>query len=476
MAAFADYEQYDALGLADLVRRGKVTPAELLEAAIARVDARNPTVNAVIMPLYDYARRAIADGLPDGPFRGVPFLLKDLGAPLTGVTMTRGSRFFADTPPSTFDSENVARLKRAGLVIFGRTNSCEVGLSLTCEPRLYGPTRNPWDPTRISSGSSGGAAAAVGARMLPMAHASDGFGSIRAPAASCGLVGLKPTRGRNTFAPVTGEGLGGCSTEHAVTLSVRDSAALLDATSGPDIGDPYCAPPLRGSFLAEVGADPGRLKIAFTTKAWNGSVVDPQCAEAAVAAAKLCESLGHHVEEASPALDEEARGKATYVIAAAHTRAALELRGKALGREATADDVETHTWRTAEHGREVTAAAYAQAIRVMHQVGRIIGRFFTRYDVLLTPTMCRPPHPLGVLAMTGTDPKAYLEAILGTIAFTSPFNTAGTPAMSVPLAWSKEGLPLGVHFAAGFDEEATLVRLAAQLEKAQPWAEKRARI
>src|SRR4029077_11813574 len=181
MAAFADYEQYDALGLADPRARGKVTPAELLEAAIARVDARNPTVNAVIMPLYDYARRAIADGLPDGPFRGVPFLLKDLGAPLTGVTMTRGSRFFADTPPSTFDSENVARLKRAGLVIFGRTNSCEVGLSLTCEPGLSGPPRTPWAPTRISSGSSGGAAAAVGARMLPMAHASDGFGSVPAP-------------------------------------------------------------------------------------------------------------------------------------------------------------------------------------------------------------------------------------------------------------------------------------------------------
>jgi len=242
MAGFADYERYDALGLADLVRRGKVTSTELLEAAIERVEARDPKVNAVIMRLYDYGRRTIADGLPDGPFRGVPFLLKDLGAPLTGVTMTRGSRFFADTPPSTFDSENVARLKRAGLVIFGRTNSCEVGLSLTCEPRLYGPTRNPWDPTRISSGSSGGAAAAVGARMLPMAHASDGFGSIRAPAASCGLVGLKPTRGRNTFAPVTGEGLGGCSTEHAVTLSVRDSAALLDATRGAGPGDPYTAP------------------------------------------------------------------------------------------------------------------------------------------------------------------------------------------------------------------------------------------
>src|SRR5258705_10818587 len=211
MAAFSDYEQYDALGLADLVRRGKVTPTELLEAAIARVEARNPKVNAVIMPLYDHGRRAIADGLPDGPFRGVPFLLKDLGAPLTGTTMTRGSRFFADTPPSTFDSENVARLKRAGLVIFGRTNSCEVGLSLTCEPRLYGPTRNPWDPTRISSGSSGGAPAAVGARMLPMAHASPSFGSIPPPAPGRGVVRLNPPRGPHTLPPDPARGLGGTS-------------------------------------------------------------------------------------------------------------------------------------------------------------------------------------------------------------------------------------------------------------------------
>src|SRR5215467_12662408 len=207
MTGFTDYEQYDALGMADLVRRRKVTAAELLEAAIARVEARNPTVNVVTMKLYDFARQAIAAGLPDGPFTGVPYLMKDLGASIAGVPMTRGSRFFADTPPATIDSEHVIRLKRAGLVIFGRTNSCELGLSLTCEPQLHGPTKNPWDPSRISGGSSGGAAAAVGARMLPIAHASDGFGSIRAPAACCGLVGLKPTRGRNTMAPGLGEGL-----------------------------------------------------------------------------------------------------------------------------------------------------------------------------------------------------------------------------------------------------------------------------
>src|SRR5499433_4431831 len=239
MSGFGEYERYDALGLAALVARREVSPEELMEAAIARVEARNPMVNAVTMTLYDYGRKAIAAGLPDGPFRGVPYLMKDLTASIAGVPMTRSSRYYADAPPPAEDSEHVRRLKRAGLVIFGRTNTCELGLSLTCEPQLYGPTRSPWDTTRISGGSSGGAAAAVGARCLPMAHASDGFGSIRAPAACCGAVGLKPTRGRNTMAPYTGEGLGGLSTEHAVSLTVRDTAALLDATAGSGPGDPY---------------------------------------------------------------------------------------------------------------------------------------------------------------------------------------------------------------------------------------------
>ena len=244
MPGFADFERYDALGLADLVRRGKVTPTELLEAAIERVEARNGAVNAVTMKLYDFGRKAITDGLPAGSFTGVPFLLKDLTASLAGVKTTRGSKFFADAPPPAADSEHVKRLKKAGLVIFGRTNTCELGLSLTCEPQLYGPTRSPWDLERISGGSSGGAAAAVGARMLPMAHASDGFGSIRAPAACCGVVGLKPTRGRNTFAPYLGEGLGGCSTEHAVTLTVRAPATWVMQSrtcwSSPAAGSTCC--------------------------------------------------------------------------------------------------------------------------------------------------------------------------------------------------------------------------------------------
>ena len=277
MSGFTEYENFDALGLAELVRGKQVTPEELLEAAIERVESRNGAINAVTMPLYDYGKKAIQDGLPDGPFRGVPYLMKDLTASVAGVRMTRGSKFFADTPPSSIDSEHVKRLKRAGLVIFGRTNTCELGLSLTCEPQLFGPTRNPWNVEHISGGSSGGAAAATAARILPMAHASDGFGSIRAPAACCGVVGLKPTRARNTFAPVIGEGLGGCSTEHAVSLSVRDSAALLDATCGSGAGDPYAAPARKRPYLQETKTAPGKLKIAWTTKAPNGAAIDAEC-------------------------------------------------------------------------------------------------------------------------------------------------------------------------------------------------------
>jgi len=288
MSGFAEYERYDASGLAELVRRRQVSPRELLEAAIERVESGNGAVNAVTMRLDDYGRRAIAAGVPDGPFTGVPFLMKDLTASIAGVPMTRSSRFFADAPAPAADSGHVARLERAGLVIFGRTNTCELGLSLTCEPRMHGPTRNPWDPTRISGGSSGGAAAAVGARMLPMAHATDGFGSIRAPAACCGLVGLKPTRGRNTMAPGLGEGLGGCSVEHAVTLSVRVSAALLDATSGPGAGDPYVAPAPARPFRQEVGAEPGALRIAFTSLAPNGAKVEADSLRTLTETVKLC--------------------------------------------------------------------------------------------------------------------------------------------------------------------------------------------
>jgi amidase/6-aminohexanoate-cyclic-dimer hydrolase len=309
--------------------------------------------------------------------------------------------------------------------------------------------------------------------MAPMAHATDGGGSIRIPASACGLFGLKPTRARNPMGPDAGEGWGGASVGHAVTRTVRDSAALLDATSGPDVGDPYWAPPPARPFLEEVGRDPGRLRIAFTTRPWNGQPVDPECTDAATAAARLCERLGHRVEEATPDVDAKALGQASLIVASANVRAALEARAAALGRELTAADVERITWARATDGHTARAADYARAIGIMHRAGRVVARFFQGYDVLLSPTMCRPPHPLGVIDMMTGDVDRYTQAVLGTIGFTAVFNSAGNPAMSVPLAWSRAGLPLGVQFAAAFGEEATLFRLGAQLEAAQPWADRR---
>jgi amidase/6-aminohexanoate-cyclic-dimer hydrolase len=465
-------DQHDGLGLADLVRRREVTAKELLDAAIARVEARNPKVNAVVTRMYDAARTAIDAGLPRGPFTGVPYLLKDIGVLYTGAVTSAGSRAFADAV-ADHDSEMTARLKRAGLVIFGKTNTPELGIATSTEPRLFGPTRNPWNLGYSAGGSSGGAAAAVASSMLPMAHASDGGGSIRIPASCCGLFGLKPTRARTPLGPDVGESWSGASIGHAITRTVRDSAALLDATAGPDIGDPYWAPPQTGPFLAEVGREPGRLRIALATAPWNGKHVDAECAEAARAAAWLCERLGHQVEEAKPEIDMEALALALRVIVGANVRNVLNLRGTARGRAISEDDVERVTWLRARDADGFTAADYARSLLVMHRTGRAVARFFTGYDVLVTPTMACTPYPLGVLDMSTDDLDGFYEALLRSIAFTSLFNATGNPAMSVPLAWSRDGLPIGVQFVAPFGDEARLFRLAGQLETARPWADRR---
>jgi amidase len=472
MNGLPDFEKYDGLGLADLVRRGEVKPEEVLEATLARIETRNPAVNAIVLRMDDQARAALRAGLPAGPFTGVPYLLKDLGALYTGVATSFGGKLFAGYV-ADHDSEITARLKRAGLVIVGKSNTPEMGLSPSTEPRLFGPTLNPWNRAYSAGGSSGGAAAAVASGILPMAHATDGGGSIRIPASCCGLFGLKPTRARNPMGPDAGEGWGGFSAGHAVTWSVRDSAALLDATSGPDVGDPYWAPPPEGPFLAEVGRDPGRLRIALNVTPWNGAPVDGECAEAARAAARLCESLGHSVEEARPQIDEAAWNHATRVIVAANVTFAVEARAAALGRPLVESDVERMTWDRVLDGRTMSAADYARSVSVVHRVGRLVARFFQKYDALLTPTMCKPPHPLGVLDMSTTDASAYLAAVFACIGFTALFNSSGNPAMTVPLATSAGGLPIGVQFAGRFGDEATLFRLGAQLEAARPWAGRR---
>ncbi len=472
MRAFAEYERYDGLGLAMLVARRELTAEELLEAAIARVEARNPAVNAVTMKLYDYGRRAIAAGLPDGPLRGVPFLMKDLTASIAGVPMTRSSRYYADAPAPAADSEHVRRLKRAGLVIFGRTNTCELGLSLTCEPQLHGPTKNPWDPTRISGGSSGGAAAAVGARMLPLAHATDGFGSIRAPAACCGLVGLKPTRGRNTQAPYLGEGLGGLSVEHAVTLTVRDSAALLDATAGTGPGDPYVAPPLARPLVQEVGADPGRLRIAFTSVTPNGAKVEAESLKTLAETVALCADLGHTVEEANPAIDGEAVVPAFLTLAAANT--VVNLAGNAAkGRPAREDEVERVTWATGQMGQRVSGADYVRATQAAHRLGRQMAAFHEAWDVLLTPGLATLPPPLGWIDMMLGDVDEYWRRVFHFSPFTVWFNLTGQPALMLPIGVASTGVPVAAQLVARYGDEATLFRLAAQLEAARPWFDRR---
>lgn len=478
MGGFTDYERYDAVGLAELVRQKEVSPSELLDAAIDRVEKRDGQINAVVMQLYDYARKSIMEGLPDGPLRGVPFLLKDISGWLAGERVTRGSRFFADAPPAAVDNEHVGRLKSAGLVIFGRTNACELGLSLTCEPTLYGATKNPWDVTRTPGGSSGGAAAAVAARILPMAHATDGFGSIRAPAACCGVVGLKPTRARNTLAPYAGEGFGGIVAEHAVTLTVRDSAALLDATCGPGPGDPYVAPKPERPFLEDVGRVSRKLRIAFTSVAPDGVAVDAHNVAALADIARLCADLGHDVEDVSPEIDSVIDAAAivpTFLtLASANTVVSLSSH-PTKGRSPQLGEVETVTYAMGELGQTVSAADYVRATQTAHRLGRQMAAFHETYDVLLTPALATLPPKLGWIDMMMEDFDEYWRRVFHFSPFTVWFNLTGQPAMVLPLvhcnptAGRPESIPVSVQIVGRYGDEATLFQLAGQLEAARPW-------
>jgi Asp-tRNA(Asn)/Glu-tRNA(Gln) amidotransferase A subunit family amidase len=354
-------------------------------------------------------------------------------------------------------------------VIFGKTASPEFGLTTSTESVLFGQTRNPWKPTHMAGGSSGGAAAAVAAGIVPAAHASDGGGSIRIPASCCGLFGLKPTRARIPAGPDAGEGWSGMSANHVVSRSVRDSAALLDATHGPAAGDPYFAPAPERAFLDEVGADPGRLRIAVQTEAFNGCPTHADCVAAVRDAAELLASLGHHVEEAVFTPDREALGRATQVIIAANVRATALDRAAALGRELRDDDIEPVTRGMALLVKDLEAAEYPRAVRTIHTAGRQVAAFFEGYDALLTPTLACPPMELGRLALTNSDLPAFLGAITQTVGFTQLFNATGNPAASLPLSWNGDGLPIGVQLAGRFGDEATLLRLSAQLEQARPW-------
>ncbi len=473
MTRMDEYASFDATALAALVRQKQIKPIELVDAAIEWIEYLNPTLNAVVTPMYEQARETATGRLPDGPFAGVPFLLKDLGASFAGIRMTMGSAFMRNFVPD-HDNELVARLKRAGLIVIGKTNTPELGILPTTEPSLFGASRNPWDITRTTGGSSGGSAAAVAARIVPMAHANDGGGSIRIPASCCGLFGLKPTRARNPLGPDFGDLFSGLVIDHAVTRSVRDSAALLDATAGPDIGDPYWAPPAARPFLQEVGADPGRLRIAFATKALiSGIKIHPDCVSAVKQTASLCADLGHEVVEAVPEINGELVTRNFMTLWAAGCAWTIDGFGFITGQAPTQEKFEPLTWALYEMGRQQSASSYLLSVAFLQRIAREIARFLNKYDVWLTPTLGEPPVPLGTFDSTPENPLEGLRRAITFVPFTPICNATGQPAMSVPLCWNRQGLPIGVHFAGRFGDEATLFRLAAQLESARPWADRR---
>ncbi len=463
------FATHDALAVGELVKARKIGVRELVDGSIAHLRKLNESLNA-ITDFYDGAlldKSVAAAG--EGPFHGVPFVVKQLMADCAGTPTTLGSKFFAQQPVAAADSAAVARMRRAGLVIVGRSNTSEFGLAPTTEPAFGGATVNPWRKDLSPGGSSGGSAAVVAARGLPMAHATDGGGSIRIPAALCGLFGLKPSRGRVSLAPI-GETLAGAGAQHCVSISVRDSAALLDALAGGEPGDPYRSPPADGTFLDATRRAPGRLRVAFMQKPVGGAPLDPVLVDAVDQTAKLLAGLGHHVEEAAPDYDAAALGAAFGTVMSANTFTNIQIR--AGGRVPGPDDLEPVTRLYAERGKGFSANDYIRAVQTFHRTGRMLGAFLTRYDVLLSPTIARTSLPLGEVRMDGSL-QQYEEALAPMIPFTAVCNATGVPAMSVPLAWTGEGLPIGLHFVGRFGAEEMLLSLAAQLEQVRPWRDSR---
>ena len=468
-----DYTAFDGLGLAQLVRSREVSAEELLRAALEALERVNPRLNAVIGTLEAEAQAALARGLPEGPFTGVPFLIKDLVLHAANVPCEMGSRL-ARGVVFPEDTSLMARFRKAGVVTFGRTNAPEFGFNASTEPVSRGPTRNPWNLEHSPGGSSGGSAASVLAGIVPLAHANDGGGSIRIPAANCGLFGLKPTRGRTPLGPDTGEALNGLGIEHVISRSVRDSAAMLDATQGGDVGDPYqIAPPAR-PYLEEVGREPGRLRIALCRTPASGVPVSPECSAAVEDVARLCESLGHEVVEAAPRYDVAQFDHANGVIWSTNLVLFAEGVSQAMGCPVGEETLEATTWACVQYGRTLKALDVHLALAALNQVSRAVGRFFVEHDVLLTPALAQPPPKLGVLdANARMSAQEWLKRIFTLSPFTALFNATGQPAMSVPLHWSAQGLPIGAQFAGRWGDEATLFRLAGQLERARPWASRR---
>lgn len=492
MTAFKEYGQYDALGLAELVKNRSVTPEELCKAAISRIQAVNPRLNAVIHSMFDDACQLARKALPDGPFQGVPFLLKDLLAAYAGEPFTSGCKAYQHCIPD-HDSELVRRYKKAGVIVVGKTNTSELGLLAVTEPELHGPTRNPWHTDRTPGGSSGGSAAAVASGMVPMASGGDGGGSIRIPSGWCGLFGLKPSRGRVPTGPDYGEHWQGAAQEHVLTKSVRDSAAMLDAIAGPEKGAPYGIPPLRISCMEAIQSRPRSLKIGFSTKSPLGTSVHEDCKKAIADTAALLSDLGHVVEETEPPVDGEILAMAYFIMYYGEVAAEVDAMREHLKRKPVAGDMEIMTWTMNRLGRTFTAGDFITAKRQWHGASMAMADYFDRYDLYLIPTNAHIPPLIGEHALAAWEKigarfihtlrlekllilsgmvKKTARRNLAPTPFTQLANLCGLPAMSVPLYWSSDNLPCGSQFVAPYGDEAALFQLAAQLEEARPWFDK----
>lgn len=489
----AGYEELDGLALAALVRAGEVSPLELVDEAVRRCEADGVALGAVVAPMYEQARDLARGTLPEGPFRGVPMVLKDLLSGAAGAPLQSGSRFFRGHV-SAADSEIVRRYRAAGLIPVAKSATSEFGIVPTVETLAHGPCKNPWDRGRSAGGSSGGSGAAVAARVVPIGSGSDGGGSIRIPASCCGLFGLKPTRGRTPLGPDHAEGWQGFGVLHALTRSVRDSAALLDATCLPEQGAPYWPAPPARPYLDEVTTPPGKLRIAVTTRPLLGGQVHPDCAAALSDAAALLQDLGHQVDEAAPEVDGPAFSRAFFSVLCGEIAVEIAEAARRMQRSPRAGEFEFVTWTLGQIGHSLSAAEFVAAKRLLYDAALAIGPFFGRYDVLVTPTLAQPPAPLGSLGpqgfsaammkllgrsraggllkrLTAVDPST--EQLFAYLPWTPVFNVTGQPAMSVPLHWSAAGLPIGVHFVGRYGDETTLFRLAGELERARPWADRR---
>jgi amidase len=467
-----DYSDYDGLGLADLVRRRQVTPAELVEAAIERIERHNPTLNAVVFKGYDDARKQAASDLPDGPFRGVPFLIKDLAMPVAGWPRTSGSKFARDVVDAQ-DGGLTARYRASGVIPLGKTNTPEYGITGTTESALLGPCRNPWNPDHIAGGSSGGSASAVAAGMTPMAHASDGLGSIRIPAACCGLVGLKVTRDRNPNLPDGYDYALGNVVDHVVSRTVRDSAAMLDATGWPEPGSPYPPPPKARPYIEEIAASPGAMRIAWSAETPNGRPIHEEIQAALEQTADLLKRLGHEVIERGLGIDYRALYASRGAAGAANFAAGMGRLIELVGREPEPDELEPLTWASLKVGRRQTGADVMHSLQETRMLNRKTLAAFEDIDIYLCPVMGEPPPKIGFIDAVNLEPREVSRRQGRVFPYTPPFNFSGQPSISLPLAQSKSGLPIGMMFTAKYADEASLFRLAAQLEKEAPWAQRR---